>query len=59
MGRLLIAVPTPSLAFSQGVVDAHKPVSVQTFHSELAVEGLDKGVVRRLASHEKSSAMPR
>ena len=59
MGRLLIAVPTPSLAFSQGVVDAHEPVSVQTFRSELAAEGLDKGVVRRLAGHEKSSATPR
>src|ERR1017187_5814818 len=33
MGRLLIVVPTPSLAFSQGVVDAHEPVSVQTFRS--------------------------
>ena len=46
---MFIIVPTPSLAFWAGVVEGHEPGGVQAFGPDLAVEGLRKGVVRRLA----------
>ena len=49
MRSLLVVVSTPSLAFSLRVVEAHEPVRVQAFGAELAVEGLDEGVVGRFA----------
>ena len=39
----------PSLAFSPCVVEAHKPVRVQTFSAELAIERFDESVVGRFA----------
>src|SRR5205809_4639624 len=45
----LVVVYTPSLAFSLRLVEAEEPVRVQTLGSELAVERLDEGIVRRLA----------
>lgn len=56
MGPRLVIVSTPSLAFSDRVVEAHEPVLVQTFRPELAVER----VVGRRASlgREKSSVTP-
>ena len=45
----LVVVSTPFLHFLPGVVKAHEPVSIQTFGPELAVEGLDEGIVSRLA----------
>ena len=46
----LIVVSTPFLHFPPGVVKAHKPVRVQTFRSELAVEGFNEAIVRRRSS---------
>src|SRR5258708_35563288 len=45
----LIVVSTPSLAFCSRLVEAQEPVCIQAFPPELAVEGLDEGVVGRLA----------
>src|SRR5262249_39768278 len=49
MGSLLIVVSTPSLAFSPRIVEAHEPMHVQTFPSEIAIERLDEGIVSGLA----------
>src|SRR6516164_3348208 len=45
----LVLVSTPSLAFSPRLVEAEKPVSVQTFGSQLAVRAFNKCVVGRFA----------
>ena len=45
----LIVVSTPSLAFSARIVEAHEPVRVEAFPSELAVEGFDERIVGGLA----------
>src|ERR1700687_2443855 len=45
----LVVVSTPSLAFSPCLVEAEEPVGVQALGSELAVQGLDEGVVRGLS----------
>ena len=45
----LVIVSTPFLHFLPRVVKAHKPVGVQTFRSELAVEALDEAVIGWLA----------
>ena len=39
----------PSLAVSPRLVEAEEPVGIQALGSELAVQGLDEGVVRRLS----------
>ena len=44
-----VVVSTPILHFLPCVVKAQEPMGVQTFTSELAVEGFDEAVVRRLA----------
>jgi hypothetical protein len=44
-----MVVSTPILYFLPGVVKAQEPVRVQTFASELAIEGFDEAVVGRLA----------
>jgi len=54
----LIVVSTPSLAFSNRVVEAHEPVLVQAFRSELAVEGLDERVVGRFARPAEAQRNP-
>ena len=46
MRSYLVVVPTPSLAFSHRVIQAHEPVGVKAF---LAVEALDERVVGGLA----------
>lgn len=48
-GEFFIVVSTPILAFLTCVVEAHKPVSIQAFRPELAVEGLDECVVGRFS----------
>lgn len=45
----LVIVPTPSLAFSDRVVEATEQVSVQALRSELVVQGVDERIFRRLA----------
>src|SRR3954470_2084514 len=45
----LVVVSTPILHFLPCVVKAQKPVGVQAFASELAVEGFDEAVIGRLA----------
>ena len=45
----LVVVSTPSLAFCAGFVEAQKPIRIQAFRSELAVERFDEGIVGRLA----------
>ena len=49
MGPDFVIVSTPILHFLPGVVKAQEPVGVQAFASELAVEGLDEAIVRRLS----------
>jgi hypothetical protein len=51
----VVIVSRPSPAFLPSLVEAQEPAGVQAFGAELAVEGLDVGVVGR----EKSSATPR
>ena len=48
-GWTLVIVLTPIFYFSPGIIKAHEPVGVQAFAAELAVEGLDGGVVGRLS----------
>lgn len=48
MGPDLIVVSTPILHFLPCIVKAQEPMRVQTFASELSVEGFDEAVVRRL-----------
>ena len=43
----------PSLHFYSRVLNDHKPVSIQAFSSELAIEALDEGVAGRLARMEE------
>ena len=45
----LVIVPAPFLDDPSGLSQAAKPVFVQTFVPELAVEALDEGILRRLA----------
>lgn len=45
----LIIVSTPRLAFSPRSAEAQKPVCVQTFSPELAVQGFNEGIVCRLS----------
>ena len=45
MGSNLVVVSTPILHFLTRVVKGQEPVLVQAFRAELAVEGLDIGVV--------------
>ena len=45
----LVVVPAPFLHVRPGIVKAEEPVGVQALGPELAVEGLDEGVVRRLS----------
>lgn len=45
----LVVVSTPFLHFRPCIVKTHEPVSVQALRPELAIEGLDEAVVRRLA----------
>lgn len=40
-----VVVSTPILAFFSRFVEAHEPVDVQAFGSELAIQGFDEGVV--------------
>jgi hypothetical protein len=47
--RTAVVVPTPSLAFSPRIVEAHEPMCVQTFRSEFAIERLNESIVSRLA----------
>jgi hypothetical protein len=44
----LVLVSTPILHFLPGVVKAQEPMCVQAPAPELAVEGFDEAVVRRL-----------
>jgi hypothetical protein len=45
----VVIVSTPSLAFLPRLVEAQEPVRVQALSSELSVERLDVGIVRRLS----------
>jgi hypothetical protein len=45
----LVVVSTPSLAFSLRRVEAQEPGGVQALGSNLAIERIDEGIVRRLA----------
>ena len=45
----LVVVSTPSLQLFAGIRKAQKPVGVQAFGPELAVERLDEAVVGRFA----------
>jgi hypothetical protein len=45
----IVVNSTPSLAFSNRLVQAYEPVLLQAFRPELAIEGLDKLIVRCLA----------
>src|SRR5262249_49602842 len=47
--RCALVVPTPSLAFSPRIVEAHEPMCVQTFRSEFAIERFDESIVSRRA----------
>ena len=49
MGANFIVVSTPLLHLGTGVVKVHEPVRVQALGPELAVEGLDEGIVGGLA----------
>jgi hypothetical protein len=55
----LVVVSTPSLAFSPRIVEAHEPMSIQTFRSEAAVECFDEGLSVGLPGLEKSNVTPR
>ena len=50
----LVVISAPSLALSDGIVDAHEPVLLQAFRPELAVEGVDERIVCRLVKPAKS-----
>jgi len=43
----LVVVPSPALYFVPGILQRHKPVHIQTFVPETAVERFDMRVVRR------------
>jgi len=45
----LVVVLTPSLAFSDRVIEAHEPVGDQAFRPELTVEAFDERIIRGLA----------
>ena len=45
----LCVVPSPALYFVSGVLQRHKPVHVQAFVPETAVERFDVGIIRRRA----------
>ena len=49
MWPVRIVVSTPSLQLFCRIRKAQEPMGVQTFRPELAVEGFDEAVVRRLA----------
>ena len=49
VSSLFVAVSTPSLAFSTGVVEGQELGRVQAFGPDLAVAGFGEGVVSRLA----------
>ena len=49
MWSKLVVVPTPCLAFSHGVVEAHDPARVQALRLELSVARFDGRVVGRPA----------
>lgn len=53
MGANFVVVSTPFLHLGSGVVKVHEPVCVQALGAELAVEGLDEGVVGGLAGSAK------
>jgi hypothetical protein len=56
--RHFVVVSTPIFRFLPGVVKVQEPVGVETFASELSVEGFDEAIVRRsvgLPGREKSS----
>jgi len=44
-----VVVSAPSVQLFAGVCKAHEPVGVQALRSELAVEGFEEAVVRRLS----------
>ena len=58
MRSYFVVVSTPSLAFSDRVIQAHEPVRVQAFRPELAVEGLDERIVGRLARPREVERYP-
>lgn len=58
MGPDFVVVSTPILHFLPGVVKVQEPVRVQAFGSELAVEGFDEAIVRRLAGTWKVICIP-
>ena len=43
----LVVVPSPALYFVSGIIQRHKPVHVQAFIPEAAVEGCNMRIVRR------------
>ena len=45
----VVVVSTPALNAEAGILEARKPVQIQTVLAELAVEALDERVLRRLA----------
>ena len=45
----LVVVLSPALYFVSGVLQRHKPVHVQAFVPEAAVERFDMGIIRRRA----------
>lgn len=49
MGPILVVVTAPSLQLFGRIRKRQEPVGVQTLGPEAAVEGLDEGIVRRLA----------
>jgi len=55
----LVVLSTPSHAFSTRFVEARKPVSVQTLGTELAIQGIDIGIIRhdcKIASNNDPTA---
>ena len=48
MRSLFVIVSTPSLQLFASVLQVQEPVSVKALAAQLAVEGFDKGVVRRV-----------
>tara|TARA_R110000868_G_scaffold78174_1_gene223260 strand:- start:38 stop:217 length:180 start_codon:yes stop_codon:yes gene_type:complete len=58
MGANFIVVSTPFLHLGPGVVKVHEPVRVQALGPELAVEGLDEGIVSGLAGSAEVRITP-
>jgi len=46
---VVVVVYSPRLAFSTSIGKVHEPVGIQALRSELAIQALDEGIVRRFA----------